>query len=198
MTNPSSTCHSHRVQRLSHHVALVAALLTPLTLVVIAPAAALAAARAPQAAASICDNVKASAVAAVVGHTVPAPTAATDNIKPTKQNFGISAVSTTCIYGSENSLAALKNDVLLALEVTSRPLTQAEWTKGLSQGGLAKDYSKYKGLGIPAWYFKDTQDGVTTQGIVGIVGTHLYSAALYTPGSVMPELAALVGLARKL
>lgn len=198
MTKPSSNCHSHRAQRLGHHLALAAAVLTPLTLVVIAPAVALAATRAPQAAASICDNVRASAVAAIVGHTVPAPTASTDKIKPTKQNFGISAVATTCVYGSETSVAALKSDVLLALEVTSRPLTQAEWTKGLSQGGLAKDYSEYRGLGIPAWYFKDTQDGVTTQGIVGIAGTHLYSAALYTPGSVMPELVALVGLARKL
>jgi hypothetical protein len=198
MTNPSSNCHSHRVQRLGHHLALSAAVLSPLTLLVIAPTVALAAARAPRAAPSICDKVRASAVAAVAGHTVPAPTASTDNIKPTKQNFGISAVATTCVYGSETSVAALKDDVLLALEVTSRPLTQAEWAQGLSQGGLAKDYSKYPGLGLPAWYFKDTQDSVTTQGIVEIAGTDLYSAALYTRGSVKPELVALVGLAKKL
>src|ERR1700722_12255093 len=81
---------------------------------------------------SICSKVSTAAVSAIVGYTVPTPTAGTVNIKATKTNEEISAVVTACTYGPETSLAALKKDVILQIEVTSRALTAQEFQKAIS------------------------------------------------------------------
>src|SRR5579863_5823543 len=56
---------------------------------------------------SSCSKVSAASVASAVGHPVPAGTYSTQTLKATKADDEISAVVTSCIYGSVKSLAAL-------------------------------------------------------------------------------------------
>jgi len=44
-----------------------------------------------------------------------------NNLKPTKADDEVSAVVTSCIYGSVTSLTALGKDVVVGFEVTSNP-----------------------------------------------------------------------------
>lgn len=150
-------------------------------------------------AAAICHEVSAASVSAIVGFSVPAATASVNNLKPTKENDEISAVVTSCTYGSEASLAALAKTVGLSYEVTSRPLTTAELKKGLSQAQkLNMDLVPYSGLGLSAFYYKFTVGGVLTQGITGLSHKNEYGAFVYTKAVSMSSLAALVRLAEKL
>jgi hypothetical protein len=87
----------------------------------------------PALATSSCSKVSAASVAAVVGHSVPAGTWSTHKLKATRDNDEISAVVTTCVYGSVTSLAGLGKDVVVGLEVTSKPLTGTELKHALSQ-----------------------------------------------------------------
>lgn len=154
----------------------------------------------PALATSACSKVSAASVAAVVGHSVPAGTLFTHNLKATKANDGISAVVTSCFYGSVGSLAALGKDVILGIEVTSKPLTGSELKHALSQAqALAFKFTPYSGLGMNAFYYTITEAGIPPiQGISAIDGTTVYSAALYTKIPAVSKLAALVRLAEKL
>ena len=96
---------------------------------------------------------------------MPAATALADNLKPTKQNDGISAVVTSCTYGAETSVAALAKTVGLSYEVTSRPLTAADLKKGISEAQKLKiNFVPYSGLGLSAFYYTFTEGGVLAQG----------------------------------
>jgi len=102
---------------------------------------------------SYCNKVSAASVSAIVGHSVPAGSLFTDKIKPTKSNHEISAVVWSCIYGAATSAAALAKDVVLSLEVTSKPLTGAEMQYSLSQAEKLKmKFTPYSGLGMTAFY----------------------------------------------
>lgn len=151
----------------------------------------------PALAASTCAKVSAASVATVVGHTVPAGTLSTQDLKPTKANDEVSALVTACVYGSVTSLTALSKDVVLGLEVTSKSLTRAELVRSLSQAAVI-EVRPYAGLGMKAFHYAFSDGTVPIQGIVAIDGTRIYSSALYTKTSAVPELAALVRLAEKL
>ena len=151
----------------------------------------------PALAASTCAKVSAASVGAVVGHTVPAGTLSTRNLRPTKANDEVSAVVTACIYGSVTSLTALGKDVVLGSEVTSRSLSGAEMMRSLSQAQVTK-IRPYAGLGMKAFYYSFTDGSIPIQGIAAIDGTKIYSSALYTKTPAVPELAALVRLAERL
>lgn len=144
-------------------------------------------------------KVSASAVAAIVGHSVPAGSWSKRNLKATKANDEVSAVVTTCIYGSVMSMAALGKDVIIALEVTSKPLTGSELKHAFKQAQALKFvFMPYSGLGMKAFYYTFTDAGIPIQGIVAINGTTIYSSALYTKKATVSQLAALVRLAEKL
>jgi len=150
-------------------------------------------------ASSFCSKVSAASVSAIVGHSVPAGSPFTDKVKPTKANHEISAVVSSCTYGAVTSVAALAKDVVLSLEVTSRPLTGADLKYALSQAEKLKMvFTPYSGLGMTGFYYTFTEAGITTQGMVAIAGTTDYSAGVYTKAPVMSKLAALVKLAEKL
>ena len=148
---------------------------------------------------SYCNKVSAASVSAVVGHSVPAGSLFTDKIKPTKANHEISVVVWSCTYGAATSVAALAKDVVLSLEVTSKPLTGAEMQYSLSQAEKLKmKFTPYSGLGMTAFYYTFTETGITIQGMVAISGTRNYSAGIYTKTPAVSELATLVKLAEKL
>jgi hypothetical protein len=148
---------------------------------------------------SRCTKVSPASVAAVVGHPVPAGTFSVNEVKPTKADDEISAVVTTCAYGSVASLTALGRDVIIGFEVTSKPLTGSELKDSLDQATALKFVFKpYSGLGMKAFYYTFTDGGVVIQGIEALNGTTIYAAALYTKAPAAPKLAALVRLAEKL
>jgi hypothetical protein len=153
----------------------------------------------PGLAASTCAKVSAASVGAVVGHTVPAGTLSTNNLKPTKADDEVSAVVTSCIYGSVTSLTALGKDVVVGFEVTSKPLTGTELMRSLSQAQVLKFvFRPYAGLGMKAFYYTFTDGSIPVQGMAAIDDTTIYSAGLYTKTPAVPELASLVRLAEKL
>jgi hypothetical protein len=149
-------------------------------------------------------SISAASVAAIVGHSVPAGTVFDSSVKATKANDGISAVVKSCIFGSETSLVALSHDVIVASEVTSRPLEGSELQHALVQAQALKfTFTAYHGLGMKAFYYTFTMPGTTkkgipVQGMAAINGTKIYSAGLYTGTPEVSELAALVRLAEKL
>ena len=121
-------------------------------------------------ASSICDKVSAASVSALIGYKVPAATAITYNIKPTKANYEISGTNTLCTYGSGKSMAALLKDVSLSIEVISKPLTSAEMQQSIAKASKTAKikFTSYSGLGVPGFYFSVTEEGITGQGITGI------------------------------
>ena len=150
-------------------------------------------------ASSFCSKVSAASVSAIIGHSVPAGTPFTDKVKATKLNHEISAVVSSCTYGAVTSTAALAKDVLLSLEVTSRPLTGADLKYSLSQAEKLKiTFTPYAGLGVQAFYYTFAESGITVQGMIAIVGKTNYSAGVYTRVPAKSKLAALVRLAEKL
>ncbi len=144
-------------------------------------------------------RVSAASVGAVVGYRVPAGTFFTNKIKATKQNDEIGGVERSCIFGSETSLAALRRDVVLSVEVTSKPLTGSELQFALKQATALKfKFVPYSGLGMTAFYYTFNISGTPVQGIAAINGQTIYSSGLYTAVNEKSELAALVKLAEKL
>ena len=188
---------SRLVYSLHRHRALLLGTVVVLGLVAV-PAAAQASSR-TEFVASYCNKVSAGSVSAVIGHSVPAGTPFTDKVKATKTNHEISGVVSSCTYGADTSLAALSKDVVLSLEVTSRPLTGADLQYTLSQAEKLKmKFTPYSGLGMTAFYYTFAETGITIQGMVAIAGTRNYSAGVYTKAPAESELASLVRLAEKL
>lgn len=148
----------------------------------------------------ICSKVSAAAVSAIVGYSVPAGTAATRKLQPTAQNFGISAVVTTCTYGSEASLAAMIKDVTLTSEITSKALTAQEVQTQLAKetsAAIKVTAASYSGLGVPGVYFTVTGGGTRGVGIVGLAGTNYFGASTDSMLS-KSKLASLAKLAQTL
>jgi hypothetical protein len=144
-------------------------------------------------------SVSNAQIAAIVGHSVPKGTVFDNAVKATKANDEISAVVRSCIFGLETSLAALKNDVIVALEVTSKPLTGSELHHALVQAKALKfTFTPYRGLGMKAFYYTFQEGTIQVQGMAAIDGTKIYSAGLYTKTPEQSELAALVRLAETL
>lgn len=148
----------------------------------------------------ICSKVRAASVSAIVGYALPAATASTNTIPASTENDGISAVVTTCTFGSQASIAALKKDVVLDLEITSKPITEAEVRKQLAKSGtttLKLDITSYSGLGAPGVYVSATGGGIHATGISGFVGTKVFGADVFETLSTS-KLASLARLAAKL
>ena len=126
-------------------------------------------------------------MAAVVGHPVPAGTLSINHLKPTKADDEVSAVVTTCIYGSVTSLKALSKVVVVGFEVTSKALTGTELMRSLKQAQALKFvFAPYAGLGMKAFYHSFTDGSIPIQGIVAIDGTTIYSSGAVhkDPGGV--------------
>ena len=150
---------------------------------------------------SVCSKVSPALVSAIVGYSVPAATPFTQTLKATKQNFGISAVATTCTFGAQTSMAALLKDVTLSSEVTSKALTTSEMQQEIAKtsGATFKfKFSTYSGLGVPAFYFSMTAAGISAEGIEGVAGTKLFGASVETKTLSKSKLASLAKLAEKL
>jgi hypothetical protein len=150
-------------------------------------------------ASSFCSKVSSASVSAVVGHAVPAGSFFTHKIKATKANHEISAVVSSCTYGTATTVAAFAKEVILSLEVTSKPLTGAELQYALNQAEQLKmKFTPYSGLGMTALCYTITQSGISTQAMAAIAGKINYSAAIFTKTPAVRKLAALVRLAEKL
>jgi hypothetical protein len=150
---------------------------------------------------SLCSKVSAASVAAIVGHSVPAPTANTFNQPATKKTYGVSGVLTLCRFGADTSPAALTKVVVLELDVTSKPITLSEVELATAKTSTASSKIKitpYSGLGVPAFYFTDASASVTGQGIEGVVGTRNFTATVFTKNLSKSKLSALAKLAEKL
>jgi hypothetical protein len=185
------------VGRFSRRRALLLGTVVALGLVAV-PATAQASSR-QELASSYCSKVSAASVSAIVGHSVPAGSFSTYKVKATKTNDEISGVVSSCTYGTVTSLAALAKDVILSLEVTSKPLTGAELQYALNQAEKLKiKFTPYSGLGMTAFYYTFTEGGVPIQGMDAIAGTKSYSAGIYTKTPAISKLAALVKLAEKI
>ena len=144
-------------------------------------------------------RISAASVEAIVSHPVPAGTFFGNDVKATKQNDEISGVVKSCVFGPATSLAALKSDVIVAVEVTSKPLTGKELRFALKQATALKfKFTPYSGLGMEAFYYTFSISGTPVQGMAAINGRTIYSAGLYTGTPETSELAALVKLAEKL
>lgn len=165
---------------------------------VVASPVAQASSRSGLSATAVCAKVSTASVSGIVGHSLPAPTAATTDLKATTQNDEISSVQTSCTYGA-GTLAALPKDVVLDYAVTSRPLTSADLKKGLSQAKEIKmTIVPYLGLGILAYYYSFAVGGTAIRGISAIAGVKEYGAFVYSTATSKSKLAALVRLAEKL
>jgi hypothetical protein len=152
-------------------------------------------------ASSICSKVSAASVSSIIGYKVPAATATTFAIKPTKANYGISGTNTICTYGTATSMTALLKDVSLTYEVISKPLTTAEMQQSLEKAskGAKFKFSAYSGLGVPGFYFSLTEEGITGQGITGVANsTDFFGASVESKTVSKSTLAALAKLAEKL
>ena len=152
-------------------------------------------------ASSICDKVSAASVSSIIGYKVPAGTAYTRSIKPTKENYEISGTETICTYGAETNMATILKAVSLSFETISKPLTSSEMQQSLAKSSaLAKfKFSPYSGLGVPAFYFSLTESGITGQGITGVLGGTTYFGASVESKTVSKSaIAALAKLAEKL
>jgi hypothetical protein len=84
-------------------------------------------------------------------------------LKPTKANFETSGVETTCTYGSESSLSALLKSVTLTYDALTKPITTTKFKEIFSQVSASTKFTftAYSGLGLPAFYFSLTVDGIT-------------------------------------
>ena len=155
---------------------------------------------AKSASSSICSKVSAAAVSAIVGYRVPAATTTTVHLKPTAQNFGVSGVTTLCVFGAQTSLAADKKAVTLTFEITSRALTAQDVKTQLAtlkSAGLKITVAPYSGLGVPAFLFTETAAGIKAAGIVGLAGKTYFGATVLHPLPIS-KLASLAKLARTL
>lgn len=153
--------------------------------------------------ASACSAVSAASVSAIVGYSVPSPTAMVDDTKATKTNFDTASVDSTCVFGAETSLKSLKTLVLLSSDAESKAITGSEFQAILKQQqkeahSQALKLVPYSGLGVSAFYFSDTIGNIYFQGLYGFDGTHAFGAAVYSKKVSQSKLAALAKLAEKI
>jgi hypothetical protein len=154
-------------------------------------------------ASSICSHVSAASVSAIIGYKVPAPTASTTHLPATKKNFEISSVDTSCVYGAETSVAALKKVVILEYGVSDKAFTAAELQQSIKTSETENPSVKlkvvpYSGLGVPAYYLTISEAGIFGQAIEGVVGTTTFGASVESKTVSESTVAALAKLSRKL
>jgi hypothetical protein len=157
-------------------------------------------------ASSICAKVSPASVSAIVGYPVPAPTTEVTKQKATKRNFGISAVETSCTYGTKASAAARAKVVILSYATTSRAFTTSELrqelaytAKALTESSIRETITPYSGLGFPAYYYAENGAGINGKAITAIDGTKIYGASVVDAKTVTKsQIVALTRLARKL
>jgi hypothetical protein len=150
---------------------------------------------------SLCDKISAASVSAIIGYKVPAPTANTFKIKASKVNYETSGINTTCTYGAETSMATIVKAVTLSYEVISKPLTTAQMQASIKKASAAAHFkfTPYPGLGVTAYYFILTEEGITGQGITIVAdGTHYFGADVETAKVSKSTIAALAKLSEKL
>jgi hypothetical protein len=152
-------------------------------------------------ASSICSKVPASAVAAIVGYSVPAGQLDTITLPATKTNYEISTKSVSCTYGSETNLATLPKVVILSIETLSKAPTAAEFKQSLAKlesDGVKMTFKSYPGFNGTAYYFTEAESGINAEGLSVINGTHGYGAAVESNKLSQAKLAALTKLASSL
>jgi hypothetical protein len=152
-------------------------------------------------ASSICSKVPASAVAAIVGYSVPAGQPDTITLPATKTNYEISTKSTSCTYGNETSLATISKVVTLDIETTSKSLTTAEIKQSLAKVatvGVKMSIKPYSGLGGTAYYFTFSEAGINAQGLSVFNGTNGFGASVENNKLSQAKLAQLTKLAGSL
>jgi hypothetical protein len=152
-------------------------------------------------ASSICSKVPASAVAAIVGYSVPAGQPDTLTLPATKTNYEISTKSTSCTYGNETSLATISKVVTLDIETTSKSLTTAEIKQSLAKVatvGVKMSIKPYSGLGGTAYYFTFSEAGINAQGLSVFNGTNGFGASVENNKLSQAKLAQLTKLAGSL
>jgi hypothetical protein len=150
---------------------------------------------------SVCGKVSAAQVSALIGYKVPAGTFSSFKVKPTKENFEISGTDTTCTYGAETSMATILKAVTLTYETISKPLTPTQMQESLAKTSSVAHFtfSTYNGLGVQAFYFKLTEEGITGQGITGVKnGTTFFGASVESKSVSESTIAALAKLAEDL
>jgi len=168
-----------------------------------AGAASAQAAHVAAAAPTVCSHVSPASVSAIVGYSVPAGVQNIVHVPATRTNYEISSIETTCSFGAETSLAALKKTVLLENSVASKALTAAQIQasfKKAEKEAHAIDFKivSYSGLGVTGYYATETISGIYAQIIAGTSGTRSFSAAVYSKTLSESKLAALAKLAEKL
>jgi hypothetical protein len=174
-----------------------------------------------------CSKVSASSVSGIVGYTVPAATAATDNY-PVDKALNISATATDCSYDTLPTAADpyAAKVVSLSYEVFNKSVTeailkeaeaaeQANETKAEKATHFKAKYSSYSGLGVTAIYFTITSQlnlglpkgvpipkGMSTsfdlEGIATLNGKISFGAAVNNLTLSESKLADLVRLAMKI
>jgi hypothetical protein len=154
-------------------------------------------------ASSICSRVSAASVSAIIGYKVPTPKASTTHVPATKTNFEISSVDTSCVYGAETSIAAVKKAVILDYGVSDKAFTGAELQQSIKRSesenpSVKLKVAPYSGLGVTAYYLTLSEAGIYGQVIEGVVGTTTFGASVESKTVSESTVAALAKLARKL
>jgi hypothetical protein len=149
-----------------------------------------------------CNKVSPASVSKLIGYTLPAVTGETFKITPTAADFEIAGTSTLCIYGGKDAdEIALTREVYITFEATSKPVTLATMQKLVGSSKQDKfTFSKYLGLGVPAYYDSFVGGGgITGQGMTGATSsTHFFTVTVYESTASKSTLAALVKLAEKI
>jgi hypothetical protein len=146
-----------------------------------------------------CGKVSTSSVAAIVGHSVPAPVGQIISEKATKKNFDVAFQTLDCTFGTETSLAGIKKAVSVSIETLSRPLTSAELKKLVSeqQKTPGLKITPFPSLGGSAFYMTASAGGIKIESLVTGSGTKLYGATVETNLSTS-KLESLLKLAQQL
>jgi hypothetical protein len=149
-----------------------------------------------------CKKLSPASVSKLIGYTLPAVASETFKITPSTADFEIAGTSTLCIYGGKSAdEIALTREVYITYEVTSKPVTLATMQKVAASSKQTKfTFSKYVGLGVPAYYDSFVGGGgITGQGMtVATSSTHFFAVTVYDSTASKSTLAALVKLAEKI
>ena len=180
----------------------------------------------PAKSAELSAHVSTAAVSAIVGFTLPAPTASGETYAVDKA-IGLQATATDCSYSTPISATDYSpKEVNLSSEVFNKPVSlallrtiAAQEQKTLASkekaSGFKETFSTYSGLGVTAIFFTVTAKlnfhlptGVTLpksipttlafEGIATLQGTISYGASVNNTSLPQSKLADLVRLAMKL
>jgi len=150
---------------------------------------------------AICDKVSGATVSKIIGYSLPNATSLVVSTKATAATLGVASVTTLCTYGAYTSMASIERIVSLSYETLSKALSVSQM-EGLVNKSTAKakfTFQPLSGLGAPAFYYIDTESGITGQGIdVEADSLHYVNASVETKTVSKATLSALATLAKKL